>query len=668
MITGQILVNTTQFKYPKKTKLDIIKILISEENRLFKNIEAIDFFDEILNLRLLPTTDTRPEYDDAFKDLKQHYINNPDWSLEYIFLEHPPFKFLDSDDIFTKLLNLIISPKVNSNEDDIKFFYHSINPILNLDKLEYKIQSHNDSNLPIYEISKFDEQDILKNIPSNQIPFYISIAPNSPAPELSKYFILTPNDWDDYGSKNQFTLSFHEENKKYSIGKLKIININGESSTEILKDAFSQLPDKFASLADNMSFYKEIQRLFEKNYLSILKALNDVAFFPILEERFETVSSFKNSLIRFDEQERLLRQAKYEIDNYDLNNLYKFSYTYESDGNIVSANFSFHENSSLERVYAIIGKNGVGKTRLISKLPINIAKKEAAFFSPKIPLFSKVIAVSYSAFDQFEIPDPEAHFNYVYCGLRKKSTENKTTPLSETELNDRFKSSIIEIEKRNRLHKWETICENFFSANKVEQWLEEIKQWLEEIKPRIKYYEKPQKETINSVDSSALEKSLKQFSSGQKIFIYIMTEILANIRLNSLILFDEPETHLHPNGISLLINSIHMLAKEFRSFCIIGTHSPIVVQGLLSKKVYILRNEDDLMSLSHPTIETFGENLTILTEEIFGTRETPNYFKEEIKNLIQHGSSYDDIVNTLTSNKDTPLSLNVSILLKSLFK
>lgn len=142
----------TQFKYSKKTKLDIIKILISEESRLFKNIEAIDFFDKVLDLRLLPTTDSRPEYNDAYKDLKQHYINNSDWSLEYIFLEHPHFKFLDSDDIFTKLLNLIISPKVNSNEDDIKFFYHSINSILKLDKLEYKIQSYDDSNLPIYKI------------------------------------------------------------------------------------------------------------------------------------------------------------------------------------------------------------------------------------------------------------------------------------------------------------------------------------------------------------------------------------------------------------------------------------------------------------------------------------------------------------------------------------
>lgn len=61
-------------------------------------------------------------------------------------------------------------------------------------------------------------------------------------------------------------------------------------------------------------------------------------------------------------------------------------------------------------------------------------------------------------------------------------------------------------------------------------------------------------------------KTLKTFSSGQAIFIYILTEILANIRYDSLIIFDEPETHLHPNAISQLINSIHLLVKNFNPF------------------------------------------------------------------------------------------------------
>ena len=62
-------------------------------------------------------------------------------------------------------------------------------------------------------------------------------------------------------------------------------------------------------------------------------------------------------------------------------------------------------------------KNGTGKTQLVTKLPLDISKKNNDNFIPRPPLFSKVIAVSYSIFDNFEIPKKTSTFNYVYCGL-----------------------------------------------------------------------------------------------------------------------------------------------------------------------------------------------------------------------------------------------------------
>src|SRR5690606_17937531 len=149
------------------------------------------------------------------------------------------------------------------------------------------------------------------------------------------------------------------------------------------------------------------------------------------------------------------------------------------------------------------------------------------------------------------------------------------------------------------------------------------------------------------------------------IFIYILTEILANIRYDSLIIFDEPETHLHPNAISQLINSIHLLVKKFQSFCIIATHSPIIVQGILSKNVYVIRNENNILSAKHPAIETFGENLTKITEDIFGARETDSQFKKELEILIKKGYSTEEILELLREN-NIPLSLNLTVLLKSM--
>ena len=66
-------------------------------------------------------------------------------------------------------------------------------------------------------------------------------------------------------------------------------------------------------------------------------------------------------------------------------------------------------------------------------------------------------------------------------------------------------------------------------------------------------------------------------------------------------------------------------------------------------------------------MESFGENLTVLTEEIFGNKEVPKFYKKRIKELINEGYNYDDIIHNLES-RVTPLSLNVTIYIKSLIE
>lgn len=347
-----------------------------------------------------------------------------------------------------------------------------------------------------------------------------------------------------------------------------------------------------------------------------------------------------------------MRQARYIVDNYDLSNLYTFEYTYNPSysKNIESLQipFNFNNNSILaSRIYALIGENGVGKTQLVSKLPVDLANQVLDCFTPKIPLFSKVIAVSYSVFDDFITPKSSSKINYLYCGLRKEVNGQKLT-LTKDELLVRFTHSIRKVQTTKRFDHWCEIVENFFSKHTIDQW----KTWDES----ANQFE---------LDINEFYKSLKTFSSGQAIFVYILTEILANIRYDSLIIFDEPETHLHPNAISQLINSIHLLVKRFQSYCIIATHSPIIVQGILSKNVYVIRNENNVLSAKHPSIETFGENLSKITDDIFGARDTPSHFQRELQNLIQRGYSYDQIIEILKSN-NVPLSLNLTILLNSM--
>ena len=144
----------------------------------------------------------------------------------------------------------------------------------------------------------------------------------------------------------------------------------------------------------------------------------------------------------------------------------------------------------------------------------------------------------------------------------------------------------------------------------------------------------------------------------------IMTKIIANIRYDSLILFDEPETHLHPNAISQLISSIYELVESFDSYCLITTHSPIIIQNIFGKNVYVMEKENNIPFLRKIGVESFGENLTVLTEDIFSNSEINKQYKVILDKLIERYYNYEIILEKL-ENDNLPLSLNAKIYIKS---
>jgi predicted ATPase len=147
--------------------------------------------------------------------------------------------------------------------------------------------------------------------------------------------------------------------------------------------------------------------------------------------------------------------------------------------------------------------------------------------------------------------------------------------------------------------------------------------------------------------------------------LYVISEIVANIRYDSLLLYDEPETHLHPNAISQLMNTIQELILQFQSYCIITTHSPLIIRELLSKSVYIVDKNGDVPSVRNIEIESYGENLGVLNDIVFGNREIPKFYKQTISRLIKEGLSYEEIIALLESDQ-VPLSLSLKIYIKSL--
>jgi len=641
----------------QKIKLDIIDILLTEIE-LFgypQNEEnIIKFLDEMFNLKRLPSEDSR--FNDAYGDAYQHLVRNDDWDYKYVLTER--LNVVDDTEIFIDFLNRIIHPKLRRDEDDIMKYCLLINPYLEKEKLKYSLTSYSEDGFPIYEVSMFDENNSVPlTLIENSIPFFIDNNPTGwfenfnshKIPDKFPCFVLSNNkDWNDYRNYSTYFLFFYNsKSDAKKIGTVKIINKKSNNTREILKDDFKLLDENYCSLGQEYNYYENLKGIFVKEYESILWGLKDAAIFPDILEEFENEYYFKNSLIRYDEQERLLREVKYRLYDYNLKNLYSFKYSFTPkfsfDG--VEVNFDFDNKQTIpSRIFALIGKNGTGKTQLITSLPLDISKKKNKLFTPKTPLFSKVIAVSYSAFDTFEIPKKTTDFNYIYCGLR----DSKGELYSEKGLKLRFHNSWKKIITKQRFDKWINLFPFFIERELIDEF--------------IVLQDSPFGFTV---DIKGFNNVSKKLSSGQSILLYIITEIVANIRYDSLIIYDEPETHLHPNAISQLINTIYELTQDFQSYCIIATHSPLIVRELLSRNVYIMERESNMVIARKPLIETFGENLTIITDEIFGNREIPNQFKKILERLVKSNRSFEEIISLIES-ENIPLSLNARIYLKSI--
>ena len=127
-----------------------------------------------------------------------------------------------------------------------------------------------------------------------------------------------------------------------------------------------------------------------------------------------------------------------------------------------------------------------------------------------MPSLYSVIAISFNAFDNFEIPNAggQAKYSYKYCGLRKE------TGIQSFE--------DIEAEIRHTI-------ENM-SGEKVQMFRSAMRSLVPEV------WENP-----------VLEIQFSRLSAGQKFVISIVSSLVSNLERGSLVLLDEPETHLHPS-------------------------------------------------------------------------------------------------------------------------
>lgn len=111
---------------------------------------------------------------------------------------------------------------------------------------------------------------------------------------------------------------------------------------------------------------------------------------------------------------------------------------------------------------------------------------------------------------------------------------------------------------------------------------------------------------------------LSTLSSGELSLLIRFIDLYESVQDGSLVLIDEPETHLHPKWISEYVSKILEIIGVKQCHIIIATHSPLIVSDVPSECIIALRKDYNQVSQIELQESTLGMRYDNLLKDIFG--------------------------------------------------
>jgi len=465
-------------------------------------------------------------------------------------------------------------------------------------------------------------------------------------PNQPMVFLCFDN-WNDFSYRTLYHLYYSDAKNLFKkIGSVKIgyySQVKGQRKLNI-DDTFDKLDSNSFSLGQSDSYYENLNSLGDKIRDEILEALNDIAKFPDIFNKAFKESVTRISLMRsisitsVTGQFRRLASGGVKLTDYR----FKFSNPKVK----IDLDFEVEPDSiPPTNIHVLIGRNGVGKTYLISNMIDSIldgntkSKNGWNFQFDNVSninlLFANLISITFSAFDETEPrtlrKDNTKSLQYSYIGLKglSNSKSKEITHKSTLVLNNEFIRSLEVIKSLSKIDKWRKCIEMLESDPIFKD--AEIK--------TIFNYDESKEFSNNAFDI------FKRLSSGHKIVLLTITRLIETLQEKSLVIIDEPEAHLHPPLLSAFTRTLSNLLIDTNGVAIIATHSPVVLQEVPRSCIWKLRRMGSEVKAERLEIESFGENVGILTKEIFGLEVTNSGYYKLIREFIEKNDSYDRIIN-----------------------
>lgn len=468
------------------------------------------------------------------------------------------------------------------------------------------------------------------------------------------------DDWNDYGFETMFGVSVFDENgKMHALHRFKIGFFGQTTSVatrSLLQEPFERLPDDYFSLCDSVEFYKQLYTDFSEAWREeFLRALNDVVRFPEILERAEGEDVFKTSLLRGVRVDEVRDQFASVLRGEVLLTDFDFGFDLPASDKFAGFDLQFKvgaKSMPSTNMHALIGRNGVGKTTYLNEMVKAVAphSETNAYFYRVSRLFDRgemdvasyfgsLISVAFSAFDPFDQPPADngqgGGLRYSYIGLTDYSKVDENSPRKDLKTEEMLHEEFAEALG---------IC--FADKDRKIRW----KQAVSTLESDDNFADMGLLELIELSGDKLRERALfliGKMSSGHTIVILIITLLVARVNEKTLVLFDEPESHLQPPLLSALIRSLGQLLRARNAVAIIGTHSPVVLQEIPKSCVWKVFRSKLASEKMRPDTETFGENVGTLTRDVFSLDVAKSGFHTVLSDLVKAGGTYEKILKKL---------------------
>ncbi|WP_159832468.1 AAA family ATPase [Novosphingobium sp. TCA1] len=472
--------------------------------------------------------------------------------------------------------------------------------------------------------------------------FRVMTAPLPPV--ATNCAFLFSDTWDDWFKfQTVFSLFIFDENgQKHSVGSVKISRMGLEGGSTItpgrrrpeMPEHFDTLPPGYFSLGQGEDYYETLNLMSETLRLRVLQGLRDCAFDQAIFEEARDEPSMVHSLLRGTPESsvtgRLRRLSRGDAELTP----FRFAYTLPPSGpDFYPPTIDFDvipESQPPTNVHVLIGRNGVGKSRAMRGLmqallgrPDEVGRpggrvrftemKQVGTDLAANADFPRIVLVSFSAFDDFPIlAEPSDRIGVEHVGLHVADPADGRAPQrmkSPADLAKDFSQSLARCRGGLRRARWlEAVTtletDDLFAQAEVRSLLEgEGDAWENEAQRRFRL-----------------------LSSGHAIVLLTITRLVELVDERTLVLIDEPEGHLHPPLLSAFIRSLSRLLVSRNGLAVVATHSPVVLQEVPRSCVWKLRRTGYRSEAERPLVETFGENVGILTREVFGLEVTRTGF------------------------------------------